>query len=53
MPDHNYKKEFEEIRNRAIHIGHLPNKQEAKKAYEIAKNVLDTLVLDRFEECNK
>jgi hypothetical protein len=42
LPNYDYQKEFEEIRNKAIHAGHLPNANQAEKAYSIARDVLET-----------
>lgn len=49
LPKHNYEKDIEGLRNRAIHIGKTPTENEAKKAYEIVKEVVDILTIEKFE----
>lgn len=49
LSNNDYQEGIEALRNRAIHAGHLPNSSEAKKAYKVASDTIQTLILDKFE----
>lgn len=49
LPKYHYEKEFDEVRNHAIHIGRYPTRVEAQKALEIANDILDKIIPDKFE----
>ena len=49
LPEYNFKKDIEDLRNKAIHIGKTPTEEEASKAYKIVKAVLEKLTIDKFE----
>ncbi len=49
LPDYKYDKEFEGLRNRAIHAGTVPTEKESKKALEIANEVLNKIIPNKFE----
>lgn len=49
LPNHNYADDLETLRNRAIHIGKEPSKEEARKAFLISKEVINLLCEEKFE----
>lgn len=49
LPKHNYQKDVEEVRNKAIHIGSTPTELEARNAYKIVKEVIYLLSDYKFE----
>jgi hypothetical protein len=48
LPNYNYEKEIEDLRNKAIHIGKNPTKFEAEKAFKISKEVIDCFSVEKF-----
>lgn len=49
LPEHNYERDLEILRNRAIHIGKDPNMAEAKTAFNISNEVVNLLCQEKFE----
>lgn len=49
LPSHNYQRDLEDIRNRAIHAGRKPNQNEARKIYSIANEIIPILSPEKFE----
>lgn len=50
LPKFDYQDDFETLRNKAIHIGQLPTKEEARQALKIATTVITELTKDKFEK---
>lgn len=50
LPKFDYQENFEALRNKAIHIGKLPTKDEASQAFKIATSVITELTKNRFEK---
>jgi hypothetical protein len=50
LPKFDYQEDFEALRNKAIHIGQLPTKEEARQAFKIAATVITKLTRDKFEK---
>lgn len=49
LNDKTYEKRIEKLRNDAIHSGKKPTKEEAIKAFNIAKKTIDSLITEKFE----
>jgi hypothetical protein len=50
LPKFDYQGDFEVLRNKAIHIGKLPTRDEARQALKIASTVINDLMKDKFEK---
>ncbi|MBW8334239.1 MAG: hypothetical protein K0M40_19635 [Prolixibacteraceae bacterium] len=48
LPEYNYQKKVEDVRNRAIHVGINPSDDEAKNAYEIVAQALEGLIENKL-----